>query len=1040
MLLTQTNWLRMPAIEPGSSIDAPNGAYAVGSTLLKRHKTLPHPREERITKLHPSTPTTKPRDLVIDTGVSSMPSSDTSSPRTLKHASKKRIGSNGLPPTPPTHSRQSSGSQHSIIPAPKFDIPRIETPTDIPSAPNTPPNQKSPPTPDFTPPRAMPLAFRPGRPPVSDRYPSSRTDSFKTARENPESEDEDEHSTVRPVLPSARTSATEVPQLPQRYPKRKEVGLGLGLESDEGTTTPRAKVDSSQEEFVVFDGEWASAGEDAEVEREWDDNLMRNVTVRKRPMRKLQKRRITTNFLTDEVIEDDIISPTNATKIATNFLNDEVIEDDIVSPTVATKVVRSLPLQERIARYRLARDTVDRISSDKSSEQTAWPSVVASPESPTTQELRRFSTMSGRSSHSTVVEAMVVDATPVRRRTLRHTRKQLGLRDLGSDQSLVGSGPSSIVSSEPQHRLHHQMAKIPERRHQSLASTGTVSTTSSSGKSRRAVIKSGAIPVVVIPERRSSTKSSGAPSLRSTSSRKTRRSMSLNSAPLSASSKFNDPGYFDTLPPRKQQAMSESGGSAHSVHTIDFPPVIPTRRSSLSAPTSRNTSRAGSLTAESLKAHDKIQATKQEAAPESIATRQSADVERDLGSARLNVDHNGDPFFGKRLSTQVTPFSQASYETAGTMAEVSEAMAVTLYPHQNTSVLVVEHQAPTDSPPLALKTIDTSETERPMMAVNGAATGPVTPPQPTHPMDQVDSPLRNPRSPPQPPAIKFIPPTPAALTPGQEEDRQLGFDSHAYSSDDQPKRTMSLMRRAFSNRRNSETAAHRQGFLHRAFTISANRKHLIDESTQTSKGWANALYPSVADKPADGTKLHPFWRPAHFWDDLEGHQDYDDYDEYGYPPVDNRPIPKRTFSEKLKRTFAILPIQDDYDDYHPYSIDRRTMRRTPSGNMRVVKQRSNSSLRRAANDRRLHVESRSYNGPTSERPFGYGFKEGNGGKLHKIPGLGLRVEYVGWSGMRRKMNERRREQSRQKLRATISGPKSIQSGVDDVLRRRNPSM
>lgn len=1045
MLLTQTNWLRMPGRELGSSLDAPNGAYAVGSTLLKRHKTLPHPREERIHQipLYPSTPATKPRDLVIDTGIDSMPSSDTSSPRTLKHASKKRIGSNGLPPTPPTHSRQSSGSQQSIIPAPKFDIPRIDTPTHTPSAPSTPPNQKSPPTPDFTPPRAMPLAFRPGRPPTTERYPSSRTDSFKTARENPESEDEDEHSTVRPVLPSARTSAAEVAQLPTPPPKRKEIGLGLGLESDAGTTTPRPKVDSSQEEFVVFDGEWAFAGEEAEVTREWDDNLMRNVTVRKRPVRKLQKRRITTNFLTDEVIEDDIVSPTNATKIATNFLNGEVVEDDVVSPTVATKVLRSMPLQERVARYRFARDTANRISSENYPEKSSWPSVVASPESPTSQDVRRFSTMSGRSSHSTVVEAMVVDAKPARRKTLRHTKKQLGLRDFGSDQSLMSSGPSSIVSSEPQHRLHHHMEKIPERRHHSLASTGTVSTTSTNGKSRREVIKSGAIPVVIIPERRSSTKSSRAPSLRSTSSRRTKRSMSLNSAPLSASSKFNDPGYFDTLPPRKR-TMSESGGSAHSVRTIDFPPVIPNRRSSLSAPTSRNTSRAGSLTADSLKAHNMLQVAKEEPPHEYTVAQPSADVERDPGShsARLNVDHNGDPFFGKRLSTQVTPFSQASYETAGTMAEVSEAMAVTIFPHQNKSVLVVQHQAPNDSPTNSLEAVESAETERPTMAVNGhATTGPVTPPQPSHPMDQVDSPLRNPRSPPEPPAIKFIPPTPAAMTPGHEENRQLGFDdTRPSSSDDQPKRTMSLMRRAFSNRRNSETAAQRPGFLARTFSLSGNRNH-VDESTQTAKGSANALYPSVADKPADGSKLHPFWRPAHFWDDLEGHQDYDDDDEYSYPSIDNRPTSKRTFSQKLKRTFAILPIQDEYYDYEPYPTDRRTMRRTPSGNMRVVKQRSsNSSLRRAGSGRRVIVEQRPHTGPSTERPFGYGFKEGNGGKVHTIPGLGLRVEYVGFSGMRRRMSERRREQSRQKLRATISGPKSIQSGVDDVLRRRKASV
>jgi hypothetical protein len=979
------------------SFDAPNGVHAVGTSLLKRHKTLPHPREVRIQEIYPSPPVMKPRDLVIDTGISSIPSSDTSSPRTLKHASK-RIG--GLPPTPPTHSRQSSGSHPTIISAPKFDVPSVQSPTDIPSAPSTPRHQRSPPTPDVTPPRAMPLAFRP---PISERYPSSRTDSFKTARENPYSSDEDEASTVRPILPSARPSAVEVPQVPVRSEKRKEVGLGLGLESDnEGTSTPKAKVDSS-EEFVVFDGEWGSIGGDtSEVEREWDDNLMRNVTVRKRPARKL-------HMFTDGAM-------------------DEVVEDDIVSPTNATKVIRGLPLQERIARHRLARNAADGSSIEKFAERIAWPSVVADPESPITPDVRRFSAMSSKSITSTVVEAMVVDAPPIRRKTLRHSKKQLGLRDFSSDQSTMSSAPNSVVSSEAPHRLHHSVKRIPERRHKSLASNTTVSTTSSSGRSRREIWTSGAIPVVIIPERRSSSKGSKPPSLRSTSSRRTKRSLSLNSAPLSQSSKYNDPGYFDPLPARKR-TMSESAGSG-SEHTIDFPPKIPTRRSSLSAPTSRNTSRAGSLTAESLNAHNLIQAKKQEVVkPEPLKIQPSVEAEKDLGSARLNVDHNGDPFFGNRLSTQVTPFSQASYETAGTMAEVSEALAVSIFPHQNTSVLVVQHPPSEPSPP-TLKAIDTSQ---PKMAVNGKATvGPVTPPQPTHPMDEVDSPLRNPRAPPEPPAIKFIPPTPAAV----EEDRQLGYtlDDRPATSDEKPKRTMSLMRRAFSNRRNSETAAQRPGFLTRTFSLSG-RRELADSSTQTSKETANpsTMYPSVIDQPADGSKLHPFWRPTHFWDDLEDHDSMDDEGFPRYPPPVERPTPKRSLSGRLKRTFAILPLKDEYE-YEPYAMDRRTMRRTPSGNMRVVKQRSDNSLRREAYDRRQFSEPRPSSDP---EPFGHGFKEGNGGRVHTIPGLGLRIEYVGWSGMRRRMSERKREQRSEKLRQSISGPRGVQSGVDDVLRRRN---
>jgi len=390
------------------------------------------------------------------------------------------------------------------------------------------------------------------------------------------------------------------------------------------------------------------------------------------------------------------------------------------------------------------------------------------------------------------------------------------------------------------------------------------------------------------------------------------------------------------------------------------------------------------------------------------------------GSSHLSVDHNGDPLFGARPSQQVTPFSQASYETAGTAAEVSEALAVTLFPHQNKSVLVVQHEKAPESE--SLRPIDT----QPKVEISGkSAIGPNTPPH-RHPMDEVDSPLRNPRAPPEPPsgppAIKFIPPTPAGLSPGQEEDRQLGF----YYEPEKPKRTMSLMRRAFNNRRDPELAA-KAGFLQRTFSLRDRRPGSNVESTRTSKGEANlsTLYPSVADQPADDSKLHPFWRPTHFWDDLEDY-DSDADDELHYPPIDNRPAPpKRCLSSKLKRTFAILPIQDDHD-IHP--IDRRAMKRTSDG-MRVVKQRSNSSLKREAE--------RTQFGPSGSNYFGYKFKDGNGERVfYTIPGLGVRAEYVGWSGMRRRLSEKRRVQRSEKLRASISTPREVQSGVDDVLRRR----
>lgn len=989
MILTQANWLKMPS---RASLDP---SPAMGTTLLKRHKILPHPRPDPHFDMYSYVPPQKPRVLTIDTGAPSTPgSSDTSSPPTLKHASK-RIGAPELPPTPPAHSRVASENPSTVTSGPKSSANSI---------PGTPVTHNSPPTPDVTPPRHKPpLAFRP----ATDRYPSShsRTDSFKTARETPYCSDEDEVSTVRPKLPSARPSDNEVQRMPHRIPKPKVVGLGLGLESDEGSQTPILSTDS-QAEFVVFDGEWGSTDELYEVEREWDDNLMRNVTVRKRPKQK----------------------PYNFTD------GQEVLEDDIVTPTAATKAIRSLSLQERIAKHRLEKEekqTGDRVAWTPRAE------AEAGAENPSTPDLRRFSAMSSRSvSSSTIIEALVVDAPPMRRKTLRHTKKCNGLRNF-SDQSIRSSAPSSDLSHESHHKFIHNTSKFPDRGHRSLASNttaSTVSSRSSSGKSRRQVVKSGGIPVVVIPDRQSSTRSSKAPSLRSTSSRKTKRSLSLSSAPLSNSSKFNDPAFSRHLP--RQRTMSESAGSGHSERTIDFPPDIPARRSSLSAPTSRNTSRAGSLTAESLKAHDMMMEAKKQVGlkADDVPLQPSVESQKAFSqSSRLNVDHDGDPVISNRQSTQVTPFSQLSYDTAGTMAEVSEAMAVAIFPHQNTSVLMVQQQGAAPQPSPSSNVIP-----QPQISVNGK--GPVTPPQKAHPMDEVDSPLRNPRQPPIPPAIKFIPPTPSGLTPGDEEEKQLGFeDERPSSSDSRTKRTMSLMRRAFSNRRrNSEPVimSSNPGLIKRTFSLNGRRKQPMEDFPKSEGNeQLSSIYPSVEDQPADTSKLHPFWRPAHFWDDLEDNDSADDDDFGRYPIIDNRPAPKRNLSDQLKRTFAILPIRDDDDDryYEPYAVDRRSLTRSDSGRMRVMKQRSNSSLKREMSNRRRYIE----DDRAPDQRFGYGFKEGNGGRVHTIPGLGIRVEYVGWNNMKRRLSERRRKERNEKLRASISTPKGVQNGVDDILRRKS---
>jgi len=359
------------------------------------------------------------------------------------------------------------------------------------------------------------------------------------------------------------------------------------------------------------------------------------------------------------------------------------------------------------------------------------------------------------------------------------------------------------------------------------------------------------------------------------------------------------------------------------------------------------------------------------------------------------------PFFGKRLSVQNTPLSVASADTAATsQAEVSEAMAVNIYPHQSKSVVLVDHSAkPSESS--SLEQYKSSPTDIPVVKTSDANGGaPATPPQ-QFSVDDVDSPLRNPRAPPKPPAINFIPATPSGLTPTTEKQKQLG--NYYEMTSEKPKRSMSLLKRALTRRTSDygPSPGRPVGILTRTFSLSRNIRNLDKRPRLKRRSTADSV-------PPDETRLHPHWRPAYVeddrcdccsccsdhdedeYDDVNHHED-DEHDSrdgddengrtYRYPPIDNRPSPsspsfpnaaappRRRLSERIKRTFAILPLQssnddndgardarysaaaaaDDDDRYYPATAhdapDRRTIRRTPSGNLRVMKfRRSMESL------------------------------------------------------------------------------------------------
>lgn len=1079
-----------------SNASAASSPSAATPRTFKKHRVLPHPRNASangsiigtpdsrrsssgsryVHGSHPKPPALDYNFVLPENGAGS----HVASLHTLRHQ-RRKISGGELPPTPPAHSRTSSSSHSADLPnlSPSLQTP-AQSSEDIQSktSPSTPPNQRNPLTPEGTPPQSEirdTAATPSSRPTLSQRVPSkstttdSRTESFRTALESPELPEEEEDSnstsnsysnsnsnpTLRPVPHSARTSQITVREINGGKKSPSGAGLDLAVEADV-TDEPNDLTPTPKGDFTSFDGEWGVA---SEVEQEWDDNLSRNVTVRKR------RDRAQVNRPRHELVDDKPISPTNA-----------------------TKAVRALPLQGRILTYDA--------EPDPGSFTAPEPGPVHA-EAPTNRDSRRLSVMSVKSAASTVVEAMLVETTPRRHKTLRHVKRVDSLRNSSWQPS--SSSLSSVPSLPENGGRRKRVGQPRESTRESYASSSTVNSVSSR-KARKEVWKNGGVPVVVVPDRQSSNRSSSQErSLRSSSSQRSRRSRSIPSVPPQVPNHQDLAAYFER-PSRRGRRSSESDGSiAGDQRTLDFLPVVPQRTSSLSASTSRNGSRecsrhgsrAGSLTAESLRAHNESTLAKSPAQPSSSREAAGRSSSRTETSAQVVTqdsapsydrfapgyslqgtdDHRrrtADTLLGSPLlSTQPTPFSEVSVETHATAAEISQAMAVSIVPHQKRSVRMVDHRPSdssdgehvsqgTDRPDRAIiTTTEVNETESSPEHPDGFAIasqegGPATP-QTQHlsSLDHLDSPLRHPRAPPEPPVLEFIPATPSGLTPAEERPRLLGnfYDETNPEPYEEAPRGLAILRKAWTKRRNSYgPSPRRPGFLARRLSLSRTIQHDTAENPEYDYD-DHATYD---DEPRDESRLHPDWRPSnhpgYYGDEEEEYYDMGDagLDEVmRYPRIDNRPRPpKRSLSQRMKRTFAIMPLQD-YDEFtHDTGTDRRTIRRTPSGSLRVVKHRGSAGSLR--NKRQYHQ--RPDTAPETPRrvpffPRSYSWTKGRRGSRDsdtESQGSGLRRT---WSltqsvqGIPRRISEKRREKRSNELRQKISGPLNVRDGVDDVIRR-----
>ncbi|KAF1930534.1 uncharacterized protein M421DRAFT_58302 [Didymella exigua CBS 183.55] len=1040
--------------------------------------------------------------------------------------------SHGLPPTPPSISRDGPSAMSRELPPTRNSltgsIASHQSALGAPGAPgapgalSTPVNARSPPTPDPSPPRpAASHTLSVDRPPLL-AYPSSRAESFTTAREDLSSDPSNSRSAT-PVIDRLRTV-------------EEDRGLGLAFEKDDSDATPTEKPRLHDDADTV-----AGAEEDQYFpvvvrlpEREWNTDLMRNVTVRRRRN------------------QDSLSSH--------------------ASPPAPVDTAASIEIF---------------------AQSIGWPAQVHPPlEEPLHDS--KSKRMSTASVASTIVAAVVIATPPQRQRKLRHSAKNMALRrESASPLSRVSAtrpDRDSMASEDvPLHRLVHKKVTLADRSKRfstdsetlgALSSVGTAPRNASpfSVRSSRTIDSSAYTlahqesvrrilqPAADIlsrsnsqrqPDRSPRMRTSSAPESARTAAgpARTRHIVELSppqspqratalptrspvmstrspvmptrsplpySSPVSAGvsrrrvvSDSSRPGDLDKpLPRNPMEHVLESAHQRLSVYdenpkdeapplalldrvrllvaereaqdevvptpTVDQTPASPGRQQSMSSPSQLSPSqlsppvRRGSRSSRARSEERRRSSLSQDrtsplqdpqlrhsydrGTPEDFS-RRSYDWQRrtpdehrrisfDRSTGRTEEHANA-----RHLYSQSTPFSQFS----DTPAEVSEATAVSIFPHNNNSLVVVqqpsrvnsmvpEHKQSTDEAYFDSQDgvqfrqeVIRTPTPPFVDAMEGAQESPQvfhTPQQPTltfepstPPMqidlpqpDGVDSPLQNPRSAPEPPKIMFIPPTPAEEL---ERTLEVGPPGPPKRSDSHPQRRLSLVQRA---RRYSDNFI--SPFLTRA---SSNRgRHYSESHARSQSSHRNPEVPTVNDE--DGT-LHPFWRPRGFWD---GFEDSDSDDEDNVLPTGGdtsdiedpgpEPYPRRRNTLRKRLTNGIqgsggflignsLGVERHGTNRRRHHVTLPTTSRHASS-PRILMESSRSPRSSSSGIRKRGSQPSLRSSASFEHPGANRRQSWRKGRA--IPGLkGYQVQYIGVSGIKDRLKERTAEKRRDKIRKSI---------------------
>ncbi|KAJ4351949.1 uncharacterized protein N0V89_007294 [Didymosphaeria variabile] len=1129
--------------------ESPSDAYALlessfaASPNLRSHKQFPR-RSDDYRRLEPAA--RKEETLLRDDETESQASSELPTPTPLAPQAPAQAES-GLPPTPPSNSQDGLPATD-YSPPPHADS-LVNSLTSRKSTLSTPVNQRSPPTPDPSPPRRATASMTTPERPVPFTYPSSRAESFTTAREEPISSETESRSST-PV--GARLSVVE-----------EDRGLGLAFEREEDDTTPRNTVVEAPLENEASKMESGLDGQgDPDVEdipnREWDTNLMRNVTVRRKRNTKPSPKK-----------KQDVPKPASPA----------------ASPVAGSTPRRSSSLRERVEASRHSPHTA---SIENFAKAINWP-IEAVDTQTNDPGQKRFS---ASSMASTVVEAMVVvtPSQPQRRHTLRHSGKNLAYRQ--DTDSPIESGTTlysrtSMRSDDvPLHRLVHKRASIKDRGKRNSSDSATMYDRTATPASLRQRAEESAA-VTLAHQRSIKSVLQPAADIMSWSNSVTRNQPSRNSHKRIASApeavtRTRTPSIshstFDMSPPESPSPRRQRKASSRLAHVEVASPASPDEKMHdlllpklirKNSPTRKNAAPNAMLdvnkslpeiplelpiqhTDEIKEGEDEVhdpddQSTRPTSAmlervrhllastestqPTAVESPQIQENLRDRASSTgtvpnarrgslsargrseerrsslsqdrtsnsqdallrpsldrvhteelprsshewhsFHTDENGRVSFdrtttksdehamARHLFSQTTPFSQFS----DTPIEVSEATAVSIYPHNNNSLLVVQQVARASQQPQEHEHIaneahyatpnveeleepstppffDASEGLQMQLQQPTLTFEPSTPPMqielPTFTV--VDSPLKNPRKPPEPPVIKFIPPTPA-----EELERQLvpGPPGPPKQSDSHPQRRLSLKQRA---RRYSDNFI--SPFLARASSMRGR------SASVSHHGHGQVHIPTVNDE--DGS-LHPFWRPRGFWD---GFEDSDSESDEGYLPrggdtsdvedsdSEEPPSPRklgalgRRLTNKVKKPNGFLIGNS-------LGVERSgTNRRKPHINLpsrgvskpwprrespKILIQPPTLPFRRSHSARIQKRPSRtsmaSSSTHTLERPRRR-TDRGTWRQGKSIPGLkNMQVQYIGLSGVKERFREKRAERRREALRKSIGGRWYVEPGT-----------